>query len=89
MNALAFNTSGFGLSVGSNGRILASTNNGSTWTVFTYGLGVDLKDIAWTGGSTWVMASDNAIYRSTNNGSAWTQVATGTSTLERVSFAPN
>jgi photosystem II stability/assembly factor-like uncharacterized protein len=89
MNALAFNTSGFGLSVGSYGRILASTNNGNTWTVFTSGLSVDLKDVAWVGGSNWVMASDNNLYRSSNNGTSWTQVATGNSTFERVSFAPN
>ncbi|MFM9009065.1 MAG: hypothetical protein ACKORE_10855, partial [Bacteroidota bacterium] len=78
-----------GLAVGSTGRVLASTNNGSTWSSYTSGITADLKDVAWTGGNTWVMVSDNAIYRSTNNGLAWTQVGNNNSTLERVSFAPN
>ncbi|MCE2847118.1 MAG: T9SS type A sorting domain-containing protein [Sphingobacteriales bacterium] len=89
MNGLAFNASGFGLSVGSYGRVLASSNNGSSWSAYTSGLTADLKDIAWTGGSDWVMASDIAIYRSINNGLSWTQVGTSFSTIERVSFAPN
>ena len=53
------------LTVGSQGKILRSSNAGITWTRYIIG-SVDYKCISTIGSDVWIGASDGKVYKTTN-----------------------
>jgi photosystem II stability/assembly factor-like uncharacterized protein len=87
LEAFDFSSSGNGVAVGDVGRVLRSSNNGTSWLTSTTGITNTLYDVSWVNGSNWVMVSGSNIYRSVNDGSNWTSVLGGQNNIENVSFA--
>ncbi len=68
------------ISVGSNGRIRKSTNNGLSWISITSGISAKLNCIQFTDISNVFIAGDfGTILKSTNSGVNWSLQTTGTS----------
>ena len=72
------------VAVGSVGTVIASTDNGATWSVHTSGLSTSLTNIALMavatdGAGNWVAVGNSAgtVIYSTNNTSGWTIVTVG------------
>jgi photosystem II stability/assembly factor-like uncharacterized protein len=78
------------VAVGDNGKIVRSTDNGSSWTAVTSPTSADLNAVAFAGGlSTFVAVGDNGtIVISADNGSSWSsKSANNTSThLRAITF---
>ena len=69
--------------VGTNGRILRSTDSGVSWNAIPSGVANSLHSVEWMGGSTYLAAGFNGLLRSLNGGLSWSTVP-GAPTLERV-----
>ncbi|MBL0095081.1 MAG: hypothetical protein IPP46_00365 [Bacteroidetes bacterium] len=74
LEAFDFSSSGNGVAVGDVGRVLRSSNNGTSWLTSITGITNTLYDVSWVNGSNWVMVAGTNIYRSVNDGSTWTSV---------------
>lgn len=70
-NSIDFPTSATGYSVGSNGRILKTTNSGSSWTLMSSGTTTELFDVDFTSATTGYAVGNGRIQR-TVNGTSWT-----------------
>ena len=84
---------GFGngtfVAVGDSGKILTSTNNGSSWDNETAVNSNNLYGVSF-GNSTFVAVGQNGtILRSTNNGASWSNSSPGGNTLWAVTFGNN
>lgn len=73
-NALDFPTLTIGYSVGSNGRILKTTDAGATWALQTTGITTEIFDVDFTSTTTGYAAADGRILK-TVNGTSWTSIA--------------
>ncbi len=74
------------ITVGSQGKILRSSNAGITWTRYTIG-SVDYKCISTIGSDVWIGASEGKVYKTTNVNSPLTGYSTGLTSVNGVSFA--
>jgi photosystem II stability/assembly factor-like uncharacterized protein len=63
-----------GLAVGSNGRILRTTNNGLDWTAVPSPTTWTLQHVVHAGSNIYLACGPNAFVRSTDGGSTWTTV---------------
>lgn len=69
---LDFSQAPLGFAVGSNGRILRSTDSGLTWNAVPSGTNFSFSRIAWTTGNTYLAAGPSSFARSTDAGLTWT-----------------
>lgn len=74
MNDIYFHepSSSIGYAVGSNGRILKTTNSGLTWTAKTSGTSQKLNSVFFTNAITGFAVGDNVILKTVNGGTNWT-----------------
>lgn len=63
-----------GFAVGSNGRILRSTDSGQSWTAIPTGTNWSFKRVVWCGGTTYIAAGQSAFMRSVDAGLNWVPV---------------
>lgn len=59
------------VAVGANGRILKSTNSGSTWSLAASGVTSMIYDVAFGTYDTVYAVGDNKVFRSVNGGTTW------------------
>ncbi|HMS34186.1 MAG TPA: hypothetical protein PKC91_08865 [Ignavibacteria bacterium] len=86
-----YNSGSFGYACGSNGRILRTTNSGTSWDTTNLG-SVDLRQITFENSSkAYVCGSGGQVFYTTNSGANWTASApTGTTNnLRCISYAGN
>lgn len=92
LNDIEFYNSGpFGYACGSNGRILRTTNSGTSWDTTNLG-SVDIRQIAFESSSkAYVCGSGGQVFYTTNSGANWTaSTPTGTTNnLRCISYAGN
>jgi len=77
-----------GFAVGSNGRILRSTDSGLSWSAIPTGSNLTFNRVAWTGGSTYIASGPSNFMRSTDAGMNWV-VVTGPDGATDVSCVGN
>jgi len=87
--SIEFNNANIGVAVGSNGRVIYSTNNGVTWSIGNSLLNYLATDIAWSTASVFVAIANGAFFRSVNGGQNWSFINSASSSIENISFAPN
>src|SRR4029078_8641004 len=94
LNAVSFVSPSIGVIVGSGGRLLRTTNSGSTWAQVTADTD-NLKALnhvffqdATRG---WIVGNNGLILRSNNGGASWTRglPVAATANLQRVAFPRN
>lgn len=80
-----------GVTVGQNGRILRTNNNGRVWTIITSGTTASLRNLIIKPNHTLVACGANgSILQSPDSGVTWTSFSTGiTNLLNDVSFPSN
>lgn len=64
------------VAVGSNGRIITSTDDGLTWTADASPVGINLRGVAYGGGE-WVAVGDAGVGAISSNGLDWSSVYLG------------
>lgn len=72
LNDIDFPTATTGYAVGSNGRILKSTDSGQTWSALTSGTTRELRAVHFMNATTGIAAGDGIILKTTNGGNTWT-----------------
>lgn len=72
LNDFGFYNLSSGLAVGTNGRIIRTTNSGSTWSSIFSGTTNELKGVSFGSTSLGVIVGDQTILRTTNGGTSWT-----------------
>jgi hypothetical protein len=77
INALAYGN-GTLVGVGTNGLILTSTNQGTTWKTNSSRVGVNLNSVAFGNGRFVVGGDNGTVLTSTNNGASWISQFSGT-----------
>ncbi len=67
-------------SVGKTGTLLASTDNGQTWSAQSSGTASDLMGVDFVDANRgWAVGANDTVVRTTNGGATWTTNSTGTS----------
>ncbi|MBL4657067.1 MAG: hypothetical protein JKX73_03640 [Flavobacteriales bacterium] len=82
---LHFPTTLIGYSVGKRGRILKTTNGGTTWNLTASGTIEDLKSVHFTHEDTGYVVGDNIILKTTNGGGSWS-ASSSSARLNSVDF---
>ena len=86
---VAFGNNKF-VAVGSRGKILISTNNGTNWSNSTSGTSNNLTGVSFGNNTFVAVGSGGKILRSTDNGANWSNSTSGTSNqLNGVTFGNN
>ena len=70
-NAVTFVTANTGFTVGSNGRMLKTSNGGATWSALSSGVSVELKDVCFTSTTTGYAVGQGKVLKTTNGGTSW------------------
>lgn len=84
-NKIRFITDLRGFAAGSNGRLLATTNGGTSWSALSSGTSGTLRDIAFVNETRGFIVGDNSIVKTDNGGATWS-AKTVTGDLTAVSF---
>ncbi len=72
INKVEFPTSTTGYAVGNGGVIYKTTNGGTSWSLKTSGVTVELKDLSFVSADTgYVVGANGTILKTTNGGSSW------------------
>lgn len=85
-NAIHFPSSSTGFVVGTNGRILKTTNGGNNWTTSTSGTTAELKDVYFTGTQNGYTVGSERVLRTVNGGSSWTSTIFSGSYFKSIHF---
>ena len=83
---ITFAQAPMGMVVGSNGRILRSTDSGGSWTPMVSGTPGYLTNLAHASGSTYLTAGPSVLLRSTDGGISWS-VVPGSDGLQHLTCA--
>ena len=86
MNKVVFPTSTMGFAVGTNGRILNSSNSGNSWFAQNSGVSVRLTDIKFIAPITAIVSGEGVILKTNNNGTSWTATNFPSTYFTSVSF---
>lgn len=65
---------GFGFCTGSDGKIIRSSDNGTTWVLTTTLTANYATDIKFNSGNGFCIADNQTVYKTTDNGSNWIQI---------------
>lgn len=71
---LEFGQAPLGFAVGTNGRILRTTDNGQNWTPVATSINSTLRSVAWAGGNVYLTGGSSSFLRSTDGGLTWSSV---------------
>jgi photosystem II stability/assembly factor-like uncharacterized protein len=89
LRGVSFGNSTF-VAVGQSGKVIRSTDDGSSWDNVTSGTGDYLRGISFANSTFVAVGSGGTIIRSTDNGSSWDDVNSGTSKVLRgITFGNN
>jgi photosystem II stability/assembly factor-like uncharacterized protein len=89
LRGVSFGNSTF-VAVGQSGKVIRSTDDGSSWDNVTSGTGDYLRGISFANSTFVAVGSGGTIIRSTDNGSSWDDVNSGTSEVLRgITFGNN
>jgi photosystem II stability/assembly factor-like uncharacterized protein len=86
LNDIEFINANVGFAVGTNGRILRTTNGGSSWSVVTSNTTAELNSISFINSNVGVIVGNNISLKTTNGGTSWTSTVLSNYVLEAVHF---
>lgn len=85
-HSLFFTSSTTGFAVGTNGRIMRTTDAGSTWTAMSSGTTTELHDVFFTSSTNGFAVGVNIILKTTNGGTNWSATSISSTTFRSVHF---
>lgn len=74
------------ITVGNEGVVLRSSNNGDTWSSLTFPSSENITNIKRHGNKIYALTEDGAIIESSNNGTSWTSQSVHSSALFDIDF---
>jgi photosystem II stability/assembly factor-like uncharacterized protein len=86
INDFGFYSPLIGVAVGTNGRILRTTNSGNTWVPITSGVSNSLNGVNFATSSIGIIVGDQVILRTTNGGASWAVNSTPSYNLKNIHF---
>lgn len=75
-NDMDFPSANIGYAVGSNGRMVKTTNGGGTWTNLTVFQTQEVRNVLFFDDNTGLIAGSGQVWRTVNGGSSWTNLLT-------------
>jgi len=85
LSKIRFITDLRGFAAGTNGRLLATTNGGTSWSALSSGTSGTLRDISFVNDTRGFIVGDNSIVKTENGGASWSAKAVN-GELTAVSF---